>query len=83
MKIAELKDLPNWQASAVDNETSHAVAIVRADRGGFHLYDGNSVTTPYPTQIKHSDGTEWFSIDEIRQMFATRRFSVLDGYLER
>jgi len=70
MKIAELNLLPNWQASAVDNETGHAIAIVRADRGGFHLYDANAMTTSYPTQIKHFDGTEWFSIDEISQMFA-------------
>src|ERR1700686_5329266 len=37
MKIAELKGLPNWQATAVDNQTGHAIAIVRPGRGGYQL----------------------------------------------
>jgi hypothetical protein len=56
MKIEELKRLPNWQATAVDNETGHAIAIVRAADGGYLLYDGNSITTPYSTQMKHPQG---------------------------
>jgi hypothetical protein len=30
MKTSELEDLPNWQATAVDNKTGHAIAIIRA-----------------------------------------------------
>ena len=83
MKIAELKSLPNWQATAVDNETGHAIAIVRAGHDEFHLYDGNSMTTPHTTQIEHPQGRSSYSVDEIRQMFATRKLSILEGYLER
>ena len=80
MKIAELRDLPNWLSTAVDNETGHAIAIVRATDGGYLLYDRNSMTTPYTTQIKHPRGKSSYSIDEMRQMFATRKLSGLEGY---
>jgi len=40
MKIAELKGLPNWQATAVDNQTGHAIAIVRAGNDGYHVIRG-------------------------------------------
>jgi hypothetical protein len=83
MKVAELKGLPNWQATAVDNETGHAIAIVRAGHEGYLLYDGNSITTPYSTQIEHPQGRSSYSIDELRQMFTTRKLSILEGYLER
>jgi hypothetical protein len=83
MKIAELRDLPNWVSTAVDNETGRGVAIVRTAYGRYLLYDGNSMTTPYSTQIEHPQGKSSYSIDEMRQMFATRKLSVLEGYLER
>jgi len=83
MKIEELERLPNWLATAVDNETGHAIAIVRAADGGYLLNDGNSMTTPYSTQIEHPQGTSSYSIGEMRQMFATRKLSGLEGYLER
>ncbi len=83
MKIAELRGLPNWVATAVDNETGHAIAIVRAGDDEYHLYDGNSTTTPYTAQIQPPQGGSSYSIDEIRQMFATGKLSVLEGYLER
>jgi hypothetical protein len=35
MKIAELKGFPNWQATAVNNKTGHAIAIVRAGQDGY------------------------------------------------
>ena len=40
MRIAELKGLPNWQVSAVDNQTGHAMAIVRAGSDGYHVIRG-------------------------------------------
>ncbi len=83
MKIAELRGLPNWAATAVDNETGHAIAIVGAGHDGYNLYDGNSMTTPYTTKIEHPQGRSSYSIDEIRQMFATRKLSILEGYVER
>jgi hypothetical protein len=83
MKIAELKNLPNWQSTAVDNQTGHAIAIVRAGNDGYHLYEANSMTTPYTTKIEHPQGKSSYSIDEIRQLFATRKLSSLEGYLER
>jgi hypothetical protein len=49
----------------------------------FLLYDGNSMTTPYSTQIEHPQGMSSNSIDEMRQMFATRKLSGLEGFLER
>jgi len=83
MKIEELRHLPNWVSTAVDNETGHAIAIVRAADGGYLLYDGNSMTMPYSTQIEHPQGRSSYSIDEMRQMFATRKLSGLEGFLER
>src|SRR5882672_3082273 len=71
--------LPNWQATAVDDETGHVIAIVRAGHEGFHLYDGNSMTVPHTTRIEHPQGRSWYSLDEIRQMFATRKLSILEG----
>ena len=83
MKIEELKGLPNWAATAVDNETGHAIAIVGSGNNGYDLYDGNSMTTPYTAKIEHPQGRSSYSIDEIRQMFATRKLSILEGFLER
>jgi hypothetical protein len=83
MKIAELRDLPNWVCTAVDNETGHAIAVVQAADGGYLFYDGNSMTTPYHTRIEHPQGKLSYSIDEMRQMFVTRKLSGLEGYLER
>ena len=40
MRIAELKGLPNWQVTAVDNQTGHAMAIVRAGSDGYHVIRG-------------------------------------------
>jgi hypothetical protein len=76
MKIAELKGLPNCAATAVNNETGHAIAIVGAGHDGYDLYDGNSMTTPYTTKIEHPQRRSSYSIDEIRQMFATRKLSI-------
>jgi hypothetical protein len=81
MKIAELDALPNCQSVAVDNKTGHAIAIVRAEEGGYHLYDGNSMATPYCTQIKHPDGKGAYSIDEVREMFSSGNLSSLTGFL--
>lgn len=39
MKIAELKGLPTWQATAV-TANGRAIAIVRAGNGGYHLIRG-------------------------------------------
>jgi hypothetical protein len=81
MTIAELERLPNWQSTAVDNKTGHAIAIVRAEQGKYRLYDGNSMTTPYATEIEHPEGGTTFSLEEVRQIFATRKFSGLRGFL--
>jgi hypothetical protein len=81
MTIEELEGLPGWQATAVDNHTGHAIAIVRADGIQYCLYDGNSMTTPYATPILHPEGGVVFSLDEIGQMFTSRRLSVLRGFL--
>jgi len=81
MRIEELETLPNWQSTAVDNRTGHAVAIVRAGQEGYHLYDGNSMTTPYPTLIEHPEGKSSYSLGEIREMFASRKLSSLSGFI--
>ncbi len=81
MTIAELETLPDWQSTAVDNKTGHAIAIVRAKEGYYRLYDGNSMTTPYVTEIPHPEGGMMFSIDEVRQMFVMRKLSGLRGFL--
>jgi hypothetical protein len=82
MKIADLGTLPNWVSTAVDNKTGHAIAIIRAE-DGYHLYDGNSMATPYATLIEHPEGKSSYSIEEVREMFASRKLSVLRGFLER
>jgi len=82
VKIAELETLQNWQATAVDNSTGHAIAIVRApERGQYHLYDGNSTATAYATRLEHPEGRPTYSIDEVRQMFASRKLSLLRGFM--
>ena len=81
MTIEELERLPNWQSTAVDNQTGHAIAIIRAGDEHYSLLDGNSMTTPYATEIGHPEGGNIFSINEVRQMFATRRLSGLRGFL--
>lgn len=80
MTIAELEMLPNWQLTAVDNQTGHAIAITFGE-DGYRLYDGNSMTTPYATEIRPPEGRSVFSVEEVRQMFMTRKFSVLRGFL--
>lgn len=82
MTIDELeKTLPNCESVAVDNTTGHAIAIIRVKEGYYRLYDGNSMTTPYATEIPHPEGGNIFSIDEVRQMFATRKLSAVRGFL--
>jgi len=82
MKIADLGTLPNWVSTAVDNKTGHTIAIVRTE-DGYHLYDGNSMTTQYATLIEHPEGKSSYSIEEVREMFVSRKLSVLSGFLER
>ncbi len=81
MKTSELQTLPNWQATAVDNKTGHSIAIIRAGPGEYHLYDGNSMGTPYPFLIEHAAGRTTYSFDEIREMFASRKLSLLNGFI--
>jgi len=81
MTTEELERLPNWQSTAVDNQTGHAIAIIRVGDERYRLYDGNSITTPYATEIGHAEGGNIFSINEVRQMFATRKLSILRGFL--
>ena len=81
MTIEELEQLPNWQSTAVDNQTGHAIAIIRVDEEHYRLYDSNSMTTPYATEIGHPQGGNIFSINEVRQMFATRKLSGPRGFL--
>jgi hypothetical protein len=69
--------------TAVDNGTGHAIAIVRAGHDEFQLYDGNSMATTHSTQIEHPQGRSSYSVDELKQMFATRKLSILEGQLER
>jgi len=40
------------------------------------------MTTPYTSRIAHPQGRSSYSIDEVRQLFATRKLSILEGYLE-
>ena len=81
MRIAELETLPNLQVIAVDNKTGHAIAIIRAECGGYRLYDGNSMTAHHSTEIEHPHGKPSFSIEEVREMFVSRRYSVLRGFI--
>ena len=81
MTIDELYALPDCQSVAVDNKTGHAIAIIRAKEGYYRLYDGNSMTTPHATEIPHPESGNIFSIDEVRQMFVTRKLSGLKGFL--
>ena len=81
MTIDELEALPNCQSVAVDNATGHAIAIIRVKEGYYRLYDGNSMTTLHRTEIEHPEGGNIFSLEEVRQMFATRKLSVLRGFL--
>jgi hypothetical protein len=82
MKIAELETLKNWQATAVDNNNGHAIAIVCApEEGQYYLYDGNLTAATYATPIEHPDRRPTYSIDEIRQMFASRKLSLIRGFM--
>ena len=81
MKISELETLRNWQATAVDNNTGHSIAIIRAGQREYHLYDGNSMGTPYPSLIEHPAGRTTHSFDEITEMFASRKLSLLNGFI--
>jgi hypothetical protein len=81
MTIDELNALRNCQSVAVDNTTGHAIAIIRVKDGYYRLLDGNSMTTPQATEIPHPKGGNIFSIDEVRQMFVTRKLSGLRGFL--
>jgi hypothetical protein len=65
----------------VDNKTGHAIAIIRAGQREYHLYDGNSMGTPYPTVIEHPEGRTTYSIDEVGEMFASRKLSLLKGFM--
>jgi hypothetical protein len=56
-------------------------SIIRVKEGHYRLLDGNSMTTPHATEISHSEGGNIFSIDEVNQMFITRKLSVLRGFL--
>lgn len=77
MTIDELAALPDCETVAVDNTTGHAIAIIRV-KGCYRLLDGNSVTTPHASEIPHQGGGgNIFSINEVEQMFATRKLSVL------
>ena len=81
MTIEELERLPNWQSTAVDNQTGDAIAIIRVDKQHYRLYDGGSMTTPYVTEIEDPEGGNVFSINEVREMFATHKISGLRGFL--
>jgi hypothetical protein len=81
MIIEELERLPNWQAIAVDNQTGHAIAIIRVNETPYRLYNGNSITTPYGNEIQHPDSGNIFFLNEVRQMFTTRKLSILKGFL--
>jgi hypothetical protein len=55
--------------------------IIRVKEGHYRLLDGDSLATPQATETPHPEGGNIFSIDEVRQMFATRKLSVLRGFL--
>jgi hypothetical protein len=41
------------------------------------------MTKPYPTLIEHPDGKSSYSIEQIREMFASRKLSGLRGFITR
>ncbi len=80
MKIAELEQNKNWQATAEDNN-GHQVAIMRGQPGGqfegkYYLYDGNWTATAYPPG---SQGMPDYSVEALTSLFDSGKLKLLKG----
>jgi hypothetical protein len=80
MKIAELEQNKNWQATAED-KNGHQVAIMRGHPNGefegkYYLYDGNWTATAYPSGAQ---GMPDYSVEAIKSLFDAGKLKLLKG----
>lgn len=78
MKIAELEHSTDWQATAED-KNKRQIAVMRTNKGKYHLYDGNWTATPYPNSYQFPEGRAAHSGHEVKAMFASGKLKLLKG----